>query len=302
MSWLWPCPTRDLRQKNSDATERRYSVTCFLCVNIYGRTLTCPDDRPQIHGQQPTAVSFAASFGHVVIQPAARDDSYGNDTAELGIAIEAVVGAAQLATAPEATAPEMTFQEDRDRCYEIIAARYRKPGEDLSSTERKLRPTHKRWTAFCEQEGIEPDQKPRFLDPFLKHDMAKMRKFVTYLDGQNLSIGQMEDGILFIQHHLKHDCNVHDQPTIKGAVRADAVINSIINQSRQSKATRIVDKGTDIQAKLDVRISDKQMDGLVEECFAPLDPAVSQMHELSRLQTASGIRHTQTTGQRGQGL
>jgi hypothetical protein len=191
-------------------------------------------------------VSFAASFGHVVIEPAARDNSYGNDTAELGITIEAVVGAAQLATAPE-----MTFQEDRDRCYEIIAARYRKPGEDLSSTERKLRPTHKRWTAFCEQEGIEPDQKPRFLDAFLKHDMAKMRKFVTYLDGQNLSIGQMEDGILFIQHHLKHDCNVHDQPTIKGAVRADAVINSIINQSRQSKATRIVDKGTDIQAKLD---------------------------------------------------
>jgi hypothetical protein len=87
-------------------------------------------------------VSFAASFGHVIIHPAARDNSYGNDTAEQGITIEAVVGAAQLATAPEATAPEatapeMTFQEDRDQCYEIIVARYRKPGEDLSSTWRE---------------------------------------------------------------------------------------------------------------------------------------------------------------------
>jgi hypothetical protein len=132
--------------------------------------------------------------------------------------------------------------------------------------------------------------------------MVKMRKFVTYLDGQNLTIGQMEDGILFIQHHFKLDCNVHDRPAMTTCVRSDAIIDSIINQKRKAKARRIVDDGADIQAKLDVRISDEQMDGLVEECFAPTDPAIGQMHELSRLQTVSGIRHTQTTGQRGQDL
>jgi hypothetical protein len=112
----------------------------------------------------------------------------------------------------------------------------------------------------------------------------------------------MEDGILFLQNQLNLDCNVHDQPTIKGAVHADAIINSIMNQCRQSKATRMVDKGIDIQAKLDVRISNEQMDALVEECFAPTDPTIQDMHELSRLQTVCGIRHTQATGQRGQDL
>jgi hypothetical protein len=100
-----------------------------------------------------------------------------------------------------------------DQRYEIISARFRKPGEIMSSTERRLRPTSKRWESFCSTAGIDAHKRPRSLDEFLKPDiMAKMRSFVTWLNSQDLSIGQMEAGI-FLQNQLNPDCNVHDQPT-----------------------------------------------------------------------------------------
>ena len=186
------------------------------------------------------------------------------------------------------------------QAYAMLDTKNKKVGQKYSSTETKIAPIQKNWNAFCIQEGINPTSCPRFLkEDDLEYDLHKMRSFVQYLDIPNVKITQIENGLLFIQHYLNRDCDAFDKPKVIGAVKGDFAIKSIMEKHKRTRASRAMENGEDIQADLDVRVSEEQMDGMMRECFNPRDKGVAAMSELARLQTAAEMRHSHSTGERG---
>jgi hypothetical protein len=189
------------------------------------------------------------------------------------------------------------------QAYQILNSRNKAVGQNLSSTEKKIKSVDKRWEEFCTKEGIDSRSCPRFLrQDDHEYDLPKMRSFVQFLDTADVTLSQIETGLLFIQHYLNRDCDAFDRPKMVGAVKADFAIKTIFDKHKRSKATRAMEEGQDIQADLDVRITAEQMDAMMRECFCPTNSGVSALSELARIQTAAEIRHSHTTGERGDNI
>lgn len=189
------------------------------------------------------------------------------------------------------------------QAYAMLDSRNKEVGQKLSSTEKKIKSVEKHWEAFCMKEGINASACPRFLQHDDKeYDLVKMRSFMQFLDTADVTLSQIETGLLFIQHYLNRDCEAFNKPKVTGAVKADFAIKCIYEKHKRTKATRAMEEGEDIQADLDVRISEEQMDGMMRECFSPKYKGVAAMSELARIQTAAEIRHSHTTGERGDNI
>lgn len=191
------------------------------------------------------------------------------------------------------------------QAYVMLQSRNKAIGQVKSSTEKKINPVHQYWKNFCEANHVQdPNEYLHFLDDNKEHDMVKMRSFIQFCDGREppLTYSQMDNAVLFVQYYLNRECSANDKPQIKGAVKSDPAIKTVLEKYQRSKATRALENNEDIQSKIARRISEEEMLELVSQAFCPTTPATQRLHPLTRIQTVTSIRHTHQTGQRGDDL
>jgi hypothetical protein len=191
-------------------------------------------------------------------------------------------------------------QDVTAQAYAILQLQRNSTGNKKTSVEKKINPVFEYWKGFCTAASITTaeGQKEhlRFLDSNKEHDMVKIRSFVKYMDSMDplLTLGQFENGMLFIQHHLNKELAANDKPKIIGAVKGDPVVKEIYTRRKKSKAVQCLENGEDFQSK----IANK----LAEQGFHPTTLALQSLHPISLMNTVASLLHTHQTGQRGEDL
>jgi len=202
----------------------------------------------------------------------------------------------------EDSSDSMLVNDPIEMSYALLSMRGVRFGQTLSSTMKKIRPMKSHWSNFCAASAIQNEAAHlHFLTAEGEHDFIKMRAFINYLDGRpEVTPNLIEVGLQFMQYYLNLDCDAHMKPRVKGAIKADLVIKSVRDRHQTYRAQRDLDEGLDLQAELDLRISPKDMIGLIHLVFKPTPGSkVAKLEELSRLQTGSQIRQSMATMQRG---
>jgi hypothetical protein len=170
------------------------------------------------------------------------------------------------------------------------------------------KPWWKSWVPFREAQGL-PTHFPGlglgfFGDtnnpPTDGYDVRLTHSFMQHISANGGNYKELDNGKQFIHYHLAAEFTKRLHVGIAPKIGSDPIIVALLKDASACHAQDERDRGVDLQANLDLRITYKQKRDLVTNAFCSMDDQINKMFPLTRIQMVATYTKSGATLKRGE--